>query len=116
MQKELKGTKLDLILAAGEIFASKGLKGASIRAIAKKAKVNIAAINYHFGSKENLYKEVLNYIVCKEGKIRKLEMSSPNKQIKKTEHIEGVIFKCVLSKFKINFDPELRHWKQQMLL
>lgn len=39
-----------------------GLKGEiTIRQIAEKAGVNVAAINYHFGSKNNLLKEVENY-------------------------------------------------------
>lgn len=39
-----------------------GLKGEiTVRQIAEKAEVNVAAINYHFGSKNNLLKEVENY-------------------------------------------------------
>ncbi len=55
-------TKRRLVLAAGELFAEHGLEGASIRAIAEKASANVAAINYHFGSKENLYLAVLEYV------------------------------------------------------
>jgi AcrR family transcriptional regulator len=50
-------------LAAGELFAEHGLEGTSVRAIAEKAGANIAAINYHFGSKENLYNEALRYVM-----------------------------------------------------
>lgn len=49
----------DLILdAAEEVFASRGYHGASVRTITSKAGVNIAAINYHFGSKEALFEAV----------------------------------------------------------
>jgi len=49
----------DLILdAAEETFATKGYHGASVRTITAKAGVNIAAINYHFGSKEALFEAV----------------------------------------------------------
>lgn len=58
---EYEGIKRDLIVAAGELFADKGVEGTSVRAIAKRCGANIAAINYHFGSKENLYTEVLRY-------------------------------------------------------
>lgn len=58
---EYEGIKRDLIVAAGELFADKGVEGTSVRAIAKRCGGNIAAINYHFGSKENLYTEVLRY-------------------------------------------------------
>lgn len=50
------------IVEAAEIeFAEKGYGGASIREITKRAGVNIAAINYHFGSKEILFMEMVRY-------------------------------------------------------
>ena len=56
-------TKDILLETAGELFADAGLDGVSIRAIAKKAKANIAAIHYHFGSKDNLYMEVVRHVM-----------------------------------------------------
>lgn len=56
-------TKTALILAAGPIFAQKGLEGASIRAIVKVSGTNVASVNYHFGSKENLYLAVFDYVL-----------------------------------------------------
>jgi AcrR family transcriptional regulator len=44
---------------AERLFAQKGLAEASVREIAAKARVNLAAINYHFGSKEGLARAVL---------------------------------------------------------
>ena len=45
--------------AAERLFADSGYDGTSIRAIVAKAKVNQAAINYHFDGKDGLYREVL---------------------------------------------------------
>jgi AcrR family transcriptional regulator len=45
--------------AAERLFAEKGYDATSIRAIVAKARVNQAAINYHFGGKDGLYREVL---------------------------------------------------------
>src|ERR1700730_18395330 len=42
------------------IFAEHGYEGSSIRNIVANADVNQAAINYHFGSKEGLYRAVLS--------------------------------------------------------
>ncbi len=50
-------------MAAGELFAEHGVEGTSVRAIAAKCNANIAAVNYHFGSKENLYLVVIRYVL-----------------------------------------------------
>jgi AcrR family transcriptional regulator len=54
-----KATRDKIIKAASRAFARDGYEGASIRAIVAEADVNQAAINYHFGSKEGLYRAVL---------------------------------------------------------
>jgi len=48
-----------ILRAAEQIFAEKGLAGASVRAITSAAGVNHALIGYYFGSKVALYEEVL---------------------------------------------------------
>ena len=40
--------------AAEQLFASHGFAATSLRSITSKAEVNLAAVNYHFGSKEAL--------------------------------------------------------------
>jgi AcrR family transcriptional regulator len=52
-------TRARLIEAAGRVFASRGYRGATMREIADRARVNLAAAHYHFGSKQDLYREVL---------------------------------------------------------
>jgi len=47
--------KTHIINAAVELFADKGFEGTSIRDIATRANVNLAMINYYFGSKEKLF-------------------------------------------------------------
>jgi len=54
-------TQLALIHAAGSLFARNGFDATSIRDICAAAKVNNAAVNYHFGSKAGLYKAVVAY-------------------------------------------------------
>lgn len=48
-----------LLHAASELFARTGFRGATVRDIAQSAGANVAAANYHFGSKEALYLDVL---------------------------------------------------------
>lgn len=52
-------TKDRLLGAASELFAARGFHGTTIRDIAQRAGVNVAAGNYHYGSKKALYLEVL---------------------------------------------------------
>ncbi len=51
-------TKDRILGAAEELFALHGFAGTSLRQVTSRADVNIAAVNYHFGSKENLVNEV----------------------------------------------------------
>src|ERR1700680_3145209 len=52
-------TRERIMKAAERLFAERGYEGTSVRAIVAKARVNQAAINYHFAGKEGLYREVL---------------------------------------------------------
>ena len=52
-------TRERILKAAERLFADRGYEETSIRAIVAKARVNQAAINYHFGGKDGLYREVL---------------------------------------------------------
>lgn len=54
-------TRERLLDAAGEVFADKGFAQATVREICQAAGTNLASINYHFGSKERLYAEVLRH-------------------------------------------------------
>jgi AcrR family transcriptional regulator len=56
-----------LLEAAGEIFAEKGFKGATVREIIDRAGVNIAAVNYYFRDKERLYIEAVKHAACGQG-------------------------------------------------
>ncbi len=52
-------TKQQILDAAEELFADKGYHCTSLRAITHRAGVNLAAVNYHFGSKEALIEAVM---------------------------------------------------------
>ena len=57
-------TRAQLIEAALDVFGRLGYEGASTREIAKTANANLAAIVYHFGSKEALYIAVAEHVVA----------------------------------------------------
>lgn len=56
-------TRDKLFRAGIRIFARKGFRGATVREICKQAgSANINCVNYYFGSKEGLYREILEMI------------------------------------------------------
>lgn len=56
--REAKPTREKLLEAAGSLFLEKGYDGVSIRDVTEAAGANVASVNYYFGGKENLYREV----------------------------------------------------------
>ena len=52
-------TKTKILDAAEELFAQRGFYGVSIREITRLAGVELALANYHFGPKEDLFREVI---------------------------------------------------------
>ncbi len=60
MPEDLHATKLALLKATERLVAAKGFEATSLRAITAAAKVNLAAVNYHFSSKDALILAMLN--------------------------------------------------------
>jgi TetR/AcrR family transcriptional regulator, regulator of cefoperazone and chloramphenicol sensitivity len=56
-------TRRRILDAALEVFAAEGYEGASTRLLAERAGVNLPAIQYYFGSKEGLYRAVIDSII-----------------------------------------------------
>ncbi|MGB2200650.1 MAG: TetR/AcrR family transcriptional regulator [Pseudooceanicola atlanticus] len=51
-------TTTAILNVAEEMFAEHGIDGVTTRALSERAGVNMAAVNYHFGNKDNLTLEV----------------------------------------------------------
>lgn len=79
-----QGTKEKLFLAAIKVFAERGYRDATVREICRLAgAANVNAVNYYFGSKEGLYRAILemmfaelrkrNDAAATEGKVRSAE-------------------------------------------
>ncbi len=58
-------TRDRILDAAGDIFGRQGYKAATVREICRAAGVNVASVNYHFGGKENLYREVARDLISR---------------------------------------------------
>lgn len=62
-QKFDESSKEKILNTAIKLFAQKGYGGTSIREICKSANINICMISYYFGSKQELYQEIINNLI-----------------------------------------------------
>ncbi len=58
-----EGPRERILDAALDLFGERGLTGTTVRDIAGRAKVNVAAISYHFGGKDELYRAVAGTVI-----------------------------------------------------
>ncbi len=58
-RKSTAATRERILRAAECVFTEHGYEGASLRQITRQARVNLAAVNYHFSSKRELWLEVM---------------------------------------------------------
>jgi AcrR family transcriptional regulator len=96
-------TKQRILDASEYLFAQNGYRGTSLREITGKAKVNLASVNYHFGSKKILVEEVIKRRLLPLNSIRKKRLeevkTGADKKGKKPD------IKAVLSAF---IEPTLK--------
>jgi AcrR family transcriptional regulator len=56
-------TRQRLLLSAERLFAERGFRHVTVREICRAARANVAAVNYHFGDKLGLYREIVQTAV-----------------------------------------------------
>jgi TetR/AcrR family transcriptional regulator, regulator of cefoperazone and chloramphenicol sensitivity len=116
MVNEPEGTKLSLIQAAGKLFAENGFDGTSVRSIADTAGANIAAINYHFGSKDNLYTEALRYVVNKHSDLGGYDPWGGEGHFDTPAAVAETIYGTVKERFSSYFSAKRPPWHSQLLM
>ncbi|MCR8725019.1 TetR/AcrR family transcriptional regulator [Frigidibacter sp. ROC022] len=70
-----RGTVRRILDTAEALFAEHGLQDTSIRQITQAAEVNLASVNYHFGSKENLAEAVFERAVARVTEKRRRDLA-----------------------------------------
>jgi AcrR family transcriptional regulator len=76
-----------LLDSARELFARKGYAGASIREITRRARANLGAVTYHFGSKEALFNAVVAAAIAQLRERILAAASSPGAPVDRLERI-----------------------------
>ena len=77
-------TKEKILQAAICLFAQKGIKGTTTRDIVAEAQVNIAALHYHWGGKEDLLMAVYQRIMTEVATLGLNVFQSPSKSLKES--------------------------------
>jgi AcrR family transcriptional regulator len=96
-----------IIQSAIELFGAKGFEGTSVREIAADANVNVAMINYYFGSKEKLFESVVEY---RAAFLKTLfEELSTNTSLSHMEKMDIIIDKTIERKFSSQSFHHLMH-------
>lgn len=81
-----KDTKHRILDAAEHLFAANGYRGTSLRTITAAAEANLAAVNYHFGSKQALIEAVIERRIVPLNRLRMRRLE----EVRDTAHEQGV--------------------------
>lgn len=99
-------TKQRILDAAERLFMERGFSATSLREITAIAKVNLAAVNYHFGSKEALIEAVLTRRLQPLNELRVTELAEVVAAAgKKGPSIEAILTVFIGAAFKLDDDP-----------
>src|SRR5438045_4435386 len=89
--KELKDTRSRILDVAEELFSEQGFDRVSVRDITNKARVDLAAINYHFGSKEDLIAAIFEREVVPVNQARLAALDAVQRSGKKDAKLEEIL-------------------------
>ena len=108
-------TKLSLVLAAGELFAERGLEGVSVRDIVRKAGTTLSSVNYHFGSKSGLYLATIRYALQRhinaEDTVTRLREAKPSGP----RELSEFLYELVRHFFRTYLAPEHPRWYERLI-
>ena len=95
------GTAGRILDAAESLFLEEGLEGVSVRAVTAEAGTNVAAVNYHFGSKAELLRALVRraFGQVEAGQLRLLEELESRMQDPPVEELLGAFAAPIFALF-----------------
>jgi AcrR family transcriptional regulator len=92
------GTRERLLRAAAHVFAERGHDEGTVRDVCRRAHANVAAVSYHFGSKDRLYLETLRWAMslCQGGDTAELLSFAGRPGLSKEERLVGTVRRFAL--------------------
>jgi TetR/AcrR family transcriptional regulator, regulator of cefoperazone and chloramphenicol sensitivity len=101
-------TRERIVNAAGEVFAEQGFERATVRAITQRARVNVAAINYYFGDKAELYSRVI-FDACASHSV--VDLIQAEGIAEPQQRLRSIIFHWL----QFMLDPDRPPWKRLLM-
>ncbi len=109
MKNKNLSLKENILKSARELFLDKGYEKTSMRDIAKKAKVSLGSVVYHYNSKDNLMYEV------SEGLLKELRESEYDEKILVSSSLERLFLYQLLLQVGFNQNPKIERFFNQLL-
>ncbi len=103
-----ESTREKILNAAGEVFGEQGFEGATIRGITERAGVNVAAVNYHFRDKAELYTRVVLDACSARAAWRDVMAEASNSP---EERLRSLIYRFL----DYLLDPSRAPWKRRLM-
>ena len=105
-------TERRLLEAAAFVFADRGFEHATVREVCRLAKANVAAVNYHFESKENLYLETMRAAMqlCHGAETAEFLEFAAREGMSKEERLLGIV-----RRFAMNLLGEHPEWHTRLI-
>ena len=111
MAKTGCSTRDRVLQAAFQLFAERGFEGATTQEICSLAQANIAAVNYHYGSKENLYRAVWEHGSETAQRVWDERMSGATTAEERLRGFVEMRVAAVMSNGEDSWFPRLIHWE-----
>ncbi|MGX7895947.1 TetR/AcrR family transcriptional regulator [Tsuneonella sp. HG222] len=102
--------------AAEGLYIRLGYEGTSIRAISTRAKTNLSAVVYHWGTKENLFRSVFlrRFAVVEQRKVELLKAIKARPEVARPPDLEAVVSAMVFPGFDLIEDPKVAFVTRQL--
>lgn len=107
--KEGLGTKERILQAASQLFAHKGYRDTTVQDICSMADANISSVNYHFGSKENLYDAAWQqaFAAMRAAYPEGFDTTRPDRPEETLRHYQRARLLCILSSDRLSIFPRI---------
>jgi AcrR family transcriptional regulator len=99
-------TRLKLLVAAGELFAERGMNGTSVRDIVTRASATLSSVNYYFGSKKELYFETIRYALNEKVRLDRVFVRFAEEDLTDSQEISNELCRNIRALFMTLLNPD----------